>query len=195
MNKYVGTVLLLFLLILPAGLVIAFSYSGASHPIERNILMNDEFLEASDNDVEILFFGFAGCATVCPLSLNKIADVLESDKVKKNQSRVGGLFVEVKSTLEETGDAGYADSYSTAFSPGIRGYTPDLKTYRHLAEEFILRIYESRDSTGQISHTDHFFVLRRISDQWVIDRVLKNTIEMKQLADIVSQSANKRMNR
>lgn len=195
MNKSVGIILFVLILILPVGLVIGFSYADASHPIERSVVLNDAFLKASDNDVEILFFGFAGCATVCPISLSKIADVLDSDSIKNNSKRIGGLFVEVKSTVEDTGDAGYADNYSSAFSPVIRGYTPDLATYKQLAEEFILRIYESRDESDQISHTDHFFVLSRDGDQWVIDRVLKNTIETTQLADIVKRTANNQMTR
>ena len=195
MNKSVGIILFVLMLILPVGLVIGFSYADASHPIERSVVLNDAFLKASDNDVEILFFGFAGCASVCPISLSKIADVLDSDSIKKNPKRIGGLFVEVKSTLEDTGDAGYADNYSSAFSPAVRGYTPDLATYKQLAEEFILRIYESRDESGQISHTDHFFILSRDGDQWVIDRVLKNTIETTQLADIANRTANNQMNR
>lgn len=189
MQKTLSILFLTLLLILPVGLVIGFSYAGSSHPIEHSIVEHDTFLESSSNDVEILFFGFAGCAVACPVSLGKVADVLDSDAIKNGQQKVGGLFVEVKSTLEEAGDDLYADSYSRAFSERIRGYTPDLVTYQQLAEEFILRVYDTRDKSGQVSHTDHFFVLVRNSDTWEIQRVLKNNIETAEMVKLVGQAA------
>jgi cytochrome oxidase Cu insertion factor (SCO1/SenC/PrrC family) len=119
-----------------------------------------------------------------------MADVLESDSIKNGQPKVGGLFVEVKSTLDDIGNESYANNYSRGFSDRFRGYTPDLETYQQLAQEFILRVYESREDSGQISHTDHFFILVRSSDKWMIHRVLKNNIETAQMVDIISRIAN-----
>lgn len=188
MKEIAGVLLLLCLLILPAVLVVGFSYSGTTHPIEEKLIENDAFLEGSANDVEILFFGFAGCATVCPVSLGKMASVLESNQLNNTDKRVGGLFVEVKSFRDEIQDSSFADLYSRAFSSQIRGYTPDLKTYQQLAEEFIIRLYESRGDAGQISHTDHFFILTREDSRWAIDRVLSNDIDESQMTDIISQT-------
>ena len=190
MKKSLGIILLMLLLILPAGLVIGFSYVDSSHPIEHRMVEHDAFLKKSSNDVEILFFGFAGCAVVCPVSLAKMGDVLDADAIKNGQKKVGGLFVEVKSTLDETGDDLYADRYSRAFSGKIKGYTPDLETYQQLAQEFVLRVYENRSDSGQISHTDHFFILTRKGEKWAIERVLKNNIETSHMVGIVSQAAN-----
>ncbi|HMB98367.1 MAG TPA: SCO family protein [Balneolaceae bacterium] len=190
MKKTLGILFLMLLIILPVGLVIGFSYAGSSHPIEHTVLKHDAFLKKSSNDVEILFFGFAGCAVVCPVSLGKMGDVLDSDAIKNGHQKVGGLFVEVKSTLDETGDDLYADRYSRGFSKNIRGYTPDLETYQQMAHEFILRVYENRNDSGQISHTDHFFILVRKGDTWVIERVLKNNIETSHMVDIVSRASN-----
>lgn len=187
MYKTISVLLLLVLLILPAGLVIGYSYVGTSHPIEGTVVENDAFLKGSENDVEILFFGFAGCAVICPLSLGKMVTVLESETVSNSRNRIGGLFVEVKSTLEESGDRHYASNYSESFSKKIKGYTPDLIEYQKLAKEFILKVYRSRDNTGQISHTDHFFLLKRENEKWVIQRVIKNSIGAEELAEIVGQ--------
>jgi cytochrome oxidase Cu insertion factor (SCO1/SenC/PrrC family) len=187
MYKTISVLLLLVLLILPAGLVIGYSYVGTSHPIEGAIVENDAFLKGSDNEVEILFFGFAGCAVICPLSLGKVATVLESESVSNSRNRVGGVFVEVKSTVEETGDRLYASNYSESFSSKIRGYTPDFNEYQQLAKEFILKVYRSRDNTAQISHTDHFFLLKQENEKWIIQRVIKNSVDAEELAEIVGQ--------
>ncbi|WP_340103183.1 SCO family protein [Rhodohalobacter sp. 8-1] len=188
MNKIVGALLLLGLLILPAALVVGFSYTGSAHPIERSVIEDDYFLEESTNDVEVLFFGFAGCATVCPSSLAKIASVLDSEQLKQEDRTVGGLFIDVKATTESGRDISNADQYGRAFSSRIRGYTPDMESYRQLADEFIIRLYESRGDKGQISHTDHFFILVRDGDQWTIERVLNNQIDESHMIDIIAQS-------
>lgn len=191
MKEIAGVLLLISLIILPAVLVVGFSYSGTAHPIEKTLIKNDGFLEGSANDVEILFFGFAGCATVCPVSLGKMASVLDSGQLNDMDKSVGGLFVEVKSLRDEAQDSSFAHLYSRAFSSHIRGYTPDLKTYQQLAEEFILRLYESRDDAVQISHTDHFFILSRDDHRWAVNRVLSKDIDESRMADIVSQTLNK----
>lgn len=191
MNKIIGILLLLGLLILPASLLIGFSYTGSAHPIERMIIENDEFLKESANDVEILFFGYAGCATVCPVSLDKIAAVLESDPVENASRRVGGMFVEVKSLAEDDQPGELASKYSRTFSSRIQGYTPDLMTYQKLAHEFVVRLHESRNGDGRLSHTDHFFILTRSQDYWAVSRVLKNQIDVEQMTDIVVDTIKK----
>lgn len=188
MNKIAGVFLLLGLLILPAALMVGFSYTGAAHPLERYELRQDGFLNDSINDIEILFFGFAGCTTVCPTSLGKIASVLESEQLNDGQYRVGGMFVEVKSKTEDTQNSTYTDQYSRIFSSKIRGYTPNIKTYQQLASEFSIRLYESRDDAGRISHTDHFFILVRDKNKWTIDRVLSNQIDESLMIEVVSRT-------
>jgi hypothetical protein len=120
-----------------------------------------------------------------------MTNVLESETINSSNVKVGGLFVEVKSTVDETGDRLYASNYSETFSPKIKGFTPDLEEYQQLAEEFILKVYRSRDNSGQISHTDHFFLLKRENEQWVIKRVIKNSIGTGEMAEIVRQISMK----
>lgn len=190
MNKVVGSLLLLGLLILPAALVVGFSYAGTSYPIEDSIIEYDSFLRESTHDIEILFFGYAGCATVCPVSLAKLASVLNSEQLKSEKTTIGGLFVDVKAVSGSAQNSISVDHFSRSFSPRIRGYSPDLAAYQQLANEFIIRLYESRGDGGVISHTDHFFVLVRNENQWTIDRVVNNHIDESDMINIISQSIN-----
>lgn len=188
MNKTIGALLFLCLLILPVAMVVGFSYAGPGHPVENRVVTNDAFLDRSQNDIEIVFFGFAGCADVCPASLAKLASVLESDKVNTNRINTGATFIEVKSLQERNGYM-LAEQYSSAFSPRIRGYTPDLNSFRELSEEFIIKLYKSRSESGQLSHTDHFFLLIRQQDQWKVKRVLDQQISESRMIEIIEKTA------
>lgn len=169
-------------------MIIGFTYVGAGHPVENRTVDNSVFLDRSQNDIEIVFFGFAGCADVCPSSLAKLASVLKSDKVEAIGINTGATFIEVKSLQESSGNL-VAEQYGSAFSSQIRGYTPDMDTFRKLSEEFIVKLYKSRSKNGQLSHTDHFFVLARHGDQWVVKRVLDQKISESRMIEIIQNTA------
>ena len=191
MKKLAGVLLFAGLVILPVSLTIALSYTGVNHPVEKRVLKNYSFLDSSDNDIEVLFFGYAGCPTVCPLSLSKLAHVLESEHIRQKEINVGGMFVEVKA-VHESATQDYdsiADYYSQNFSTHIRGFTPDLATYQDLAHEFILRLHEDK-SSGRLSHTDHFFILNRTESGWIVERVLNNQVSKEQLLTILEETIN-----
>lgn len=187
MHKILSALLLLTLLLLPIALVVGFSYSGAAHPAEDRIIENDSFLNESVNDVEIIFFGFAGCNVVCPASLAKLSSILDSPTIKNNGADVGGMFIEVKSMQEYT-KRNISELYTAGFSQNIKGYTPDIESYRKLSEEFIIKLYNGGSGNSQISHTDHFFLLTREHDQWVIQRVLDNNSSKAQMIEIISNT-------
>lgn len=189
MKRIAGVLLFAGLVMLPVSLTIALSYTGINHPVEEKLLDDYSFLNSSHNDIEVLFFGYAGCPTVCPLSLSKLAAVLESDRIQQKETSVGGLFVEVKAVGDSQSNeyGSIAEFYSQNFSPHIRGFTPDQSTYQSLAQEFILRLHEDK-STGRLSHTDHFFILKRTEGGWMVDRVLKNQVSKEQLLNILEET-------
>lgn len=169
-------------------MVVGFSFAGPGHPVENRAVINDAFLDRSQNEIEIVFFGFTGCADVCPASLAKLASVLESDKVTTTGKNTGATFIEVKSLQERSGDM-LAEQYSSAFSPRITGYTPNMNSFRELSEEFIIKLYNSRSENGQLSHTDHFFLLTRQQDQWIVKRVLDQQISESRMVEIIEKTA------
>lgn len=184
MKKYLSVFFLIGLMLMPVALIVGFSYSGSSHPIENRILLHSDFLNSSDNDVEVIFFGFPGCAKICPVSLAKLSAVLDSPELARLDANIGATFINVNQNLDEKSLS--ADSYSRSFSEKIRGYNPDLSVYRNLSEEFILRIYSSRTQGSHISHTDHFFVLQKQVSHWKIHRVLDNSVHIDLLESAIT---------
>lgn len=188
MKKYLSAVLLAGMVLLPVALIVGFSYTGSSHPIENRVLQNDGFLDHSENKVEVVFFGFPGCATVCPASLSKLSSVLESPDLADSGSSVGAVFINVNQQLESGSVT--ADSYSRSFSDKIRGFNEGMKSYQSLSREFALRVYSNRTQGSQISHTDHFFVLNRQGSRWNIHRVLDNSVKAELLQETIADAAS-----
>lgn len=186
MKKSITVALMAVLLIVPVGLIVGFSYSGSSHPIENRFLHSTEFLDKSAHQVEVVFFGYPGCATICPVSLAKLSSVLESPKIIQSGDEIGATFINVHNKLDVNTLS--VDSYSSSFSPNIRGYNPDVTTYRDLSEEFALRIYSNRTQGSQISHTDHFFILQKHETKWRVYRVLDNSADKELLEKVISDA-------
>lgn len=184
-KKLITALLFITLTVLPALMIILYTYTGSKHPAEQQRLQQDGFLKDSPNQLEIIFFGYAGCDEVCPATLGRLSLLSGNPEFKNLPVRTGVYFVDIKRE-----DPRQAQQYATGFSEKFRSYTPGTDDYRALSEEFILRVYKNRDQTGRISHTDHLFILKKVENSWVIQRVLKNEIRPESLLEILRAEAN-----
>jgi len=180
MKQSVTLLLFLLLLGLPLVLVLGSAYSGSSYPIENRTIQNLDFLDHSVNEVEVLFFGYTGCASICPTSLAKLSSVLESTE------RIGATFVEIRTGSEKP--VPNAAVYSSRFSEKIRGYNPGENELRRLSHDFALRIYQNTRNSNLISHTDHFFVLTKEDQNWTIFRVMNNESDETLIRSVLEEA-------
>ena len=185
MNKLLSSFLLVLLMGIPVLMVVGASYFNPSHSYD---VVNDQFLSESENDIEILFFGFVGCASVCPSSLSMLATLLESQNKFKSSARVGATFVDIN--LSGAVDETQVENYSRLFSDKIRGINPDEKDLEKMKREFSLRITSNRRSEEMITHTDHYFVLARSSDGWKVVRVLENSSSADTVRKAINEAAS-----
>lgn len=161
--------MLVLLVGIPLLLAVGASYSNQSFNFD---VVNDHFLSDSQNDIEIVFFGFVGCASVCPTSLTMLGSLLDSQDRFINNTRVGATFVDVN--LSKSVSITQVESYSRLFSDKIRGINPDAELLEKLKKEFSLRVTNNRRSEDLITHTDHYFVLAKSSNGWSVVRILEN---------------------
>jgi len=170
-----GLISLSFIFFLPGILLVVMSYFGVGHPLE-NTLLDEEltFLESSDNRVEVVFFGYAGCSFICPNALIKLGSVIDDMKDKDANIPLAGVFIDVNATLQ----LDRAKEYAEFFSTNIRGINTTPETLETFKSAFKIRIKDTFSTNGEIKHTDHFFVLKKKGSRWKIARVLnKNTSE------------------
>lgn len=177
MKKIISILLVFALLILPAGLIFGLSFLDKVHPLEGNEIKNDAFLIDSENDIELLFFGYMGCASVCPLSLAKLAGLLKSLDEANSVNRVGATFVDVLGNPDRSESL----EYGLSFSKQIRGTGLCPDQFKKVGSEFNITVRPSFRDKGEYFHTDHFFLLHRKENGWAIANVLANDISEDQL--------------
>lgn len=107
----------------------------------------------------LLYFGFAGCADVCPTDLAYIGQALE--RLGERADEVQPLFV----TLDPLRDSpAVLREYAAAFHPRLRALTGDEAEIRRVATAFKV-FYEKVPLAGSpgytIDHTAYTFLLDR----------------------------------
>ncbi|MTI87603.1 MAG: hypothetical protein FH748_06495 [Balneolaceae bacterium] len=172
------------ILFLPAALAVGFSFIGEGHPLESKSITQNQFLAQSKNQVEVVFFGYVGCASICPSSLVKVKEVLEKVEKENKESAAGAFFVDIDT--ESKGPS--ANEYSHLFSPKIRGINIEAQELEALTKDFGVRVNESFQNPGEIFHTDHFFVVHRKNGNWKIYRVLSNESDQQTIKQVVSEA-------
>lgn len=171
------------MLLIPAGLIVALPHFGNGYPLEGRIIESDLFLNESVYETEVVFFGYAGCSFICPKSLFTLGEVIDSLKVNYPDKSFGGYFVDINAETQ----IGRANHYSHAFSPNITGKNVGQEELEKLKKEFGLSILDDTDNSGEIFHTDHFFVVQKEGDDWKILRVLANSTTKETIYNVLEE--------
>lgn len=183
-KKHLSVVILLAVLVLPAGMFVAMSFTGG-HPLIGKEVDQPDWLLSSENKTEVFFFGYTECAFICPQSLFKLGDVLDSLFIEDPGLQVGAHFLDVNAQTQIS----RANQYSLAFSEHIQGHNLNAEELEVLKEEFGLSILRSRDENEEIFHTDYFFILSRDREDWTIHKVLSNNSNKETLAAAITEAA------
>ncbi len=185
MGKLKGILSLGLIVILPGMLLVAMSYLGASHPLENTFVKKEwAFLQSSENSVEVLFFGYAGCSFICPNALIKLGNAIDELQTEENVEDIGGFFIDVNAALQ----LDRAQEYAQFFSPNIQGINTTEESLGRLQREFKIRIREDNEVEGALFHTDHFFVLKKMDGRWEIARVLANDTPKQEVKKILLET-------
>ena len=184
MKKLLPLIFPLILVLMPLLFVIANAASGKNSPVQDNIVTRAPFLSGSQNDIEIVFFGFAGCSYICPTSLFTINEVLETIKEETPELRVGAFFVDVN----VNGQIQRADEYSKFFSKNIKGVNVSKSELESLKKMFGLVVYQSERIETEIIHSDHFYILKKNADTWSIAFVLPNESGQKMIKEKIEKA-------
>lgn len=186
MRNQISKLLFIGVLLIPTGLIIALPYLGNGHPLEHRKVEVESLLVNSVNELEIVFFGYAGCTYICPNSLFVLGEVLDSLKLKQSTLQFGGVFIDINAETQIK----RANAYSSAFSKYIIGNNVDNDELDKLRKQFGLSILKKDDGTDEIFHTDHFFVLKKKNDDWEIERVISNQTKKQVIYEVVNELLN-----
>lgn len=156
--------------------------SSLDKPVNTAGLLDD-----SQNQVELIFFGFVGCESVCPSALVRIGDAMALIQSNYPSASVGALFADINYFREYN----LADEYSTRIAyatTGVRGINLSKEQVYNVSSHFNLRIVNNGTALNDIQHTDHLFVLRRTEDNWILDAILPTGTSAKLIADALKNA-------
>ena len=150
-DKKTAFVLLLWAMLVALMLIIPFFSLTISKKIEL------DWLGFSGKKSAIVFFGFQGCGDICPMTLYKLSQLINSFEEEADIPSV--LFVDIESTSNSES----ADKYAKNFNFNFHGIHVSNKDLTHLSEQFGLNINEKN---GLINHIGKTYLLKNTGDEW-----------------------------
>ena len=148
--------LLLPVTLVTIGLVIfiptLFDRSAGRFNVNKQI--HSPLFKAYNNDIILLFFGYAGCVDVCTPRLQEMADIYKDIKKKE---KVQVLFI----NLIPVADEKLPEQFASAFHPDFKGVYPGKEELETLKKEFDLYIVRSLFNKNEYDHTSFLFLLQK----------------------------------
>lgn len=146
-----GIVLLFFL-----GFPLAMLMGENQGKVEMNETLSLPFSVNDDKKIVLLYFGYAGCQTICTPSLEEIASIYE--KVEKTKEVVF-YFINISEGTAEL------DVFVQYFHKEFIGLELPLKERQVLMND--LRVYTSASlrQNGEMSHTGYLYMVKKKSEQ------------------------------
>lgn len=170
MREHISKLLLLVMVLLPLGLFLGASLFGRATPVTERAVSQANFLNSSPNKVEVIFFGYVGCAFICPTSLHTLGEVMDEIRDENPDASLGAYFIDVNAETQVQ----RAHQYSQFFSKEIVGINVSQEELNELKKMFGITVVDTNRSMDEIIHTDHFYIVRRDTDNWRIAKVLSN---------------------
>lgn len=164
-----GTVLILFNVVLVAALpwIAPNNYWGYELQPEREI--NASFLAEAKEDKLLIFFGYVGCGTVCPVSLASLRTVYTSYRADYPEETLGVVFIGLPLPGEPI-LAGSADRYAKFFHEDFRGYDLSSSALGQAVSEFGVSFAPSLIEPDILNHSAFIYLLQRSEAGWVLKR-------------------------
>ncbi len=160
MRTKIAKISLLLLVILVSVLVMALPsfHTKELSRIELSQEINLGLLLDADQDVELLFFGYAGCADVCTPRLSDLGKWYAS-LPEKTRERLGFKFLDL--SVPEQKDLPM--NFAKAFHPDFHGIFLCQRELRRYTKAFSVYFSSSLTQESEYNHTAHLYLLKRDS--------------------------------
>ena len=192
------------LILISLGLIPTFPLMGLTgffdNPLDQTKQVDVPFLAEVKADIVLVFVGYAGCGSVCPVSLATLRNVYVSYIQEHSGESLEIFFLGIpipgQTVLE-----GEVDLYAKHFHEDFRGYNlrevDRYQTLQKLGANFTPLLFEPQD----LSHTSYIYLLQNVNGVWMLkhtytDYPPKAALILEDLQFLeerdISMSANKR---
>lgn len=166
----------------------------ASHTTGKMIIEKElvaPYLQASDKDMMLVFFGYVGCVKVCTPILQELDKLYDSKEFESNKGRVDLIFVNLMPELEPD----QPDLFAKSFNPLFKGVYLTQKQLMSLDRELGVYFSKSIKDTGEIDHSDNLYLVKKQKDGTLILKSIYSMHPLKSemlISDIEKMSKEKK---
>lgn len=137
--------------------------SFATQNVSRHTLNKkiDLPLIASNNkDVNIVFFGYSGCAKICTPRLMELAKFYETFS-KEKKERIGVEFIDISSPKEKE----LPENFATSFNKNFQGIYLNQEILRDYTKAFSVYFSPSLMNNGEFEHTANLYLVKKTGEK------------------------------
>ncbi len=162
MSKKAFLAIILFvamIFVIPALQSILFaSHSTGKMSIEKKL--EAPYLQSSDKDIMLLFFGYVGCTKVCTPILHQLDEIYDSKAFEPIKKNVDLMFVNLMPELEPN----QPDIFAKSFNPSFKGVYLSQKELMHIDRELGVYFSKSIGDAAEIDHSDNLYLVQKQKD-------------------------------
>lgn len=158
MKKKIIPVLLILAVISVSILIVifpTFSNKGGSHIALKQDLNLERVLD-DQQDVELVFFGYAGCIDVCSPRLEALGEWYATLPLA-TQEDIGVRFID----LSVPKDKSLPDTFAKAFHERFKGVFLEDSLLRQYSKAFMVYFSKSLTKDDEIDHSTHLYLVKR----------------------------------
>jgi protein SCO1 len=134
-------------------------------PLTSNKTVKFDFIVEETVQYLLVFFGYPGCSTICPIALKTLAEVyIDYGKIYQDQA-LKVVFINLE--LGMTNDVSM--KYAKHFHPEFLGYHLSKEELNQLMKE--LGVFFFKYDGQEPMHTSYIYLLERQSENWKIKYV------------------------
>ena len=153
--------------------ILLFISFGSNFYTNYGIIKMDKKLETTvfhdyDEEILLLFFGYAGCVDVCTPRMKEIANIY--DKIK-NEKSIRPVFV----NLIESQDWEIAQEFASIFHKDYKVLKISKNVLNKLKNEFDIYSVPSLSSKTDLDHTAFLFLLKKEKGDYYLKRIYINS--------------------
>ncbi len=160
-KKIILGILFFFLMILVIPVVQSLLFvTQSTGKIEVEQKIEAPYLDRSDKDMMLLFFGYVGCTKVCTPILHQLDTFYDSNAFEAHKSSVGFYFINLMPQLESH----QPDQFAKSFNPNFEGIYLSQKELMGIDRELGVFFTKNLSIPDEIDHSDHLYLVQRQKD-------------------------------
>lgn len=174
----------LMILVIPAVQSMLFASRSAGKIVIEEKL-DAPYLQMSDKDFMLIFFGYVGCTKVCTPILHQLDEMYISKEFAPLQKTVGVTFVNLMPELAPDQPERFAQS----FNPLFRGVYLSQKELMNIDRELAVFFSKSMSETTEIDHSDNLYLVEKLQDGSLVLKSIysMHPLNRKMLINDISQ--------